>query len=174
MNLINTFRSLWEQHVEWTRMVIISMAENLPDVNLVTNRLLRNPQDMANVIAQYYGPQNASTFQRLLTEHLSIAADLVNAAKANDTMRAQEAERKWYQNADQIVDFLSSINPYWSKQELHNMFYEHLALTKSEAVERLHKNYANDIALYDRIEALALRMADTFSQGIIRQFPKKF
>jgi len=45
LDLRNTMRMLWEQHIAWTRMTIISIAEDLPDVDLVINRLLRNPSD---------------------------------------------------------------------------------------------------------------------------------
>ena len=42
--LSNRMRLLWEQHVYWTRLVILSMAFGLPDAQLATARLLRNPR----------------------------------------------------------------------------------------------------------------------------------
>ena len=43
LEITNTLRKLWEQHIMWTRSFIISTAENLGDVELVTERLLGNP-----------------------------------------------------------------------------------------------------------------------------------
>jgi hypothetical protein len=57
---------------------------------------------------------------------------------------------------------------------LRAILYEHLALTKSEAVLRLTKDYAADIAVFDKIERQALGMADAFSDGIVKQFPAVF
>ena len=54
------------------------------------------------------------------------------------------------------------------------MLYEHLAMTKSEAVYILTGQYEESIDIFDRIEALALRMADVMTQGIIGQFPYRF
>lgn len=54
------------------------------------------------------------------------------------------------------------------------MFYEHLALTKSEAVSILSKDYQSGVQLYDKIEREALEMADTISKGVIKQFPQMF
>ncbi|MCD9021958.1 hypothetical protein [Cohnella silvisoli] len=59
------FRLLWEQHVAWTRMLIISIAASLPDESLVTERLLRNPPDMAEVFKRFYGNEIAARFSSL-------------------------------------------------------------------------------------------------------------
>jgi len=50
------------------------------------------------------------------------------------------------------------------------MWYEHLSLTKKEAVATLNKNYKKSIETFDRIECQAMMMADDFSNGIICQF----
>lgn len=170
ITLMNTFRKLWEQHIMWTRTFIISTAAELNDLDLVTKRLLRNPGDFAKVLERYYGRQKADEFQALLEDHLLIAADLVNSAKDKNISKAEDARKRWYKNADDIADFLSRINPYWSKNEWKRLLYEHLRMTEAEAVERLSGQYANDIAVYDEIEDEALKMADYMTMGIQRQF----
>lgn len=174
VRLNNHLRLLWEQHVVWTRLTIISIVFSLPDVDLVTNRLLRNPKDFEALLRPLYGDRVASRFADLFTSHLVIAAELVNAAKAGDTRAAAEAEKRWYANADQIAAFLGSINPYWSVQQWKTMLHEHLALTKSEAVNMINGNYAESITLFDQIEKQALEMADVMTHGIIQQFPNYF
>ena len=173
-DLSNHLRLLWEQHVVWTRLTIISIVFGLPDVDLVTNRLLRNPKDFEALLRPLYGDRVASRFADLFTSHLVIAAELVNAAKAGDTRAAADAEKRWYANADEIAAFLGSINPYWSVQQWKNMLHGHLALTKSEAVNMINGNYAESIILFDQIEEQALEMADVMTCGIIRQFPNYF
>lgn len=170
VDLRNCFRLLWEQHVYWTRMTIISIAMDLPDVEPTTRRLLRNAPDFARLFGRFYGYRIAAEFQRLLKEHLVIAAELVKAAKAGNSKAADDAEKKWYENADQMVCFLHHINPFWSIQPMQEMWYEHLALTKAEAVARLGKNYPKDIETFDQIEKEVLMMADELSRGIICQF----
>jgi hypothetical protein len=170
-HLSNLMRALWEEHVAWTRMTIISMAENLADVDPVTKRLLRNPVDIAAVFRAFYGNDIAGRLEGLLTDHLVIAAELVKAAKAGDAAAAADAEKRWYANADEIAVFLNSVNPYWPTDTMKKMWHEHLSLTKTEAVARLNKDYAADIALYDEIETQILAMADALTEGIVRQFP---
>ena len=156
-------RTLWEQHVAWTRMAIISLVFGLPDTAEVLARLLQNAPDMGNLIKPFYGAGVADIYAGLIKEHLVIASELVKAAKAGDTTAAAAAEKRWYANADQIVEFLSRLNPYFPKEEFRKMFYKHLAMTKAEAVTMLQQDYKASIKLYDQIEREALIMADILS-----------
>lgn len=174
LDLINEFRLLWEQHGAWTRMSIRAIIYDLPDEDLTIKRLLRNPVDFENALRPYYGNKKAAIFRQLLTEHLTIAADLVNAAKSGNNQLVVEIEDKWYRNADEIAAFLGSINPYWDVMEWRIMFYKHLGYVKNEAVYDLNGNYQLSIDNYDEMEIQILEMADTMSYGIIRQFPRKF
>lgn len=170
INLINLFRELWEEHIMWTRSFIISTVSELDDLEYVTHRLLRNPTDFANVFRLYYGDEIAKEFEKLFTEHLTIAANLVNHAKAGDTEAANQDRSDWYKNADEIISFLASINPYWSMKKFQSLFYHHLKMTEDEAVYRLTGKYAQDIINYDIIQSEALKMADIMSYGILEQF----
>jgi len=174
VDLINEMRRLWEDYITWSRMVILSMTENLPDVDLVTKRLLRNPSDLATLLKTYYGDEVATKFEELLTEYLVIAMELLKTTMSGDKTAAFEAERKWYANADEIVAFFASINPYWKEKTWKEMLYELISLSKDEAMDRANKYYAADILVYDKIKNQSLEMADIMSEGIISQFPNKF
>lgn len=167
-------RLLWEQHIYWTRMLILSIAFGLPDMEVVLNRLLQNPRDFEAALSPFYGEEAAATFAQLFTDHLTIAAELVNAAKANDTTAAADAERRWYENTDQIAEYLASINPNWSANEWKRMLYSHLAMTKQQAVDILTQDYQGSITTFGNIEQQALEMADMMTYGIVEQFPQYF
>jgi hypothetical protein len=57
---------------------------------------------------------------------------------------------------------------------MRRMMQEHLDQTVSEAVHRLTGDYAADIRDYEAIHRHILMMADTLSDGIIKQFPRRF
>lgn len=174
VDLDRKVRALWEQHVFWTRLTINSIAGQLPDEKLTTERLLRNPKDFAALLEPLYGAAAAARFSQLFTDHLVIAAQLVKALQAGNSAEADELNKRWHTNADALALFLSQINPYWSEQEWKKMLYEHLKLTAEEASTRLAGNYEQNIALSDQIESQALEMADMMTHGIIRQFPSAF
>jgi len=166
--LLNTLRRLWIEHVLWTRLFIASTASNLADLEYVTKRLLQNPADFADVLRPFYGEEKAAKFNKLLTEHLEIGAQLVNAAKARDTKAADEERTKWYANADAIAAFLSEINSYWSKNAWKTMLYDHLEMTENEASQILTGQYDASISQYDSIQKKALEMGDYKASGMIK------
>ncbi len=174
-DLHDAMRKLWEDHITWTRLFIVSAAADLPDKEATTNRLLQNQVDIGNAIKPYYGNEAGDKLTALLKEHITLAAELVTAAKATETAKVEDANRRWVANADQIAAFLSGANPTaWPNADMQQMMHEHLNLTLAEAQDRLKGDYQADIADYDRVHEQILRMADMLSDGIIRQFPKKF
>jgi len=174
----DAMRQLWEDHITWTRLVIVSAAtlpDALPDLDPTVQRLLRNQDDIGDAIKSFYGDAAGEEVSRLLREHITLAAELIAAAKAGDADAVQATSDAWYANADEIADFLGAANPkHWPAAEMRAMMREHLDLTLAEAVARLEGRYADDIALYDEIHVQILGMADMLSDGIIAQFPARF
>ncbi len=171
----DAMRKLWEDHVTWTRLYIVSAAAGLPDTQPTAERLLRNQTDIGNAIKPFYGDAAGERLTGLLKPHILIAAELVGAAKAGDNKKVQDASARWYANADEIADFLSGANPAnWPKETLRNEMRHHLDLTLQEAQARLKGDWAADIAAYDSVHQHILGMADVLSSGIVKQFPRKF
>lgn len=168
-------RKLWEDHVTWTRLFVVSVLANLPDRGPTTDRLLQNQSDIGNAIKPFYGNAAGDRLTALLKEHITTAAEVVAAASANDKAKLDDATRRWYTNADQIASFLSSANARnWQPEEMKSMMHEHLAATTAEVVARLKSDWPADVAAYDRVNEQILKMADMLSMGIISQFPDRF
>lgn len=116
----------------------------------------------------------ANRIENLLTEHLSIGKDLIVALKNNSQRLANELNDKWYKNANEMANFFSSINPYYSREKLCDMLYDHLELTSDEVDARLKKDYKADINAFDKVQREVLNMSQYFVDGIVRQFPNLF
>ena len=174
VQLLKQMNLVWEQHIMWTRMLLISIAENLKDLEATQARLLRNPKDIADVFRRFYGNAVANRIQQLLTEHLTIGKDLIVALKNKSQEEAKRLNTKWYQNADEMAEAFSNINPFYPREEIRNMLYEHLRLTTNEVNNRLQGNYAEDINSYDMVQKEILRMSQFFVNGIVRQFQNLF
>jgi len=175
VSLQRDMRQLWEEHVLWTRMVIVSVAGNLQDIGAATDRLMQNQVDIGNAIKPYYGDAAGEKLTSLLKDHIRIAGELLVAAKAGDDVKTNDAKQRWYANGDEIAVFLNGANAQnWALDALKSMMKTHLDTTMDEAIARLHGDWKADIIAFDRARMHVLMMADALSAGIIHQFPAKF
>jgi hypothetical protein len=124
-------------------------------------------------LVPFYGPEAGTKLTDLLKQHITIAVDVVAAAKANDKTKLTDADKRWHDNATEIATFLSQANPNWQQAMLQDMLNSHLALTTQEATARIQKNWTEDVATFDKVYDQAMEMADGLADGIVKQFPEK-
>jgi hypothetical protein len=173
-DLRSDMRKLWEDHITWTRLYIVSATADLPDKDATAKRLLQNQVDIGNAIKPFYGATAGDKLSALLKDHILIAVDIIDAAKKGDSAKKDEAVKRWNSNADDIATFLSGANPKnWPLADMKKMMREHLEATTEELVAHLEKNWSADVAAYDKVHNQILKMADMLSDGIARQFPDK-
>lgn len=167
-------RRLWADHVIWTRQYVVGAIGNTADLGAATTRLLKNQEDIGGAIVPFYGAEAGQALTELLKQHILIAVDLVEAAKAGDDVRFAAEDAKWTRNAEEIGGLLSGANPNWSASDVADLLSLHLSLTKQEAVARLQQDWAEDIEVFDQIFTEILTLADVLSDGIVKQFPDRF
>jgi hypothetical protein len=168
-------RRLWEDHITWTRLAIISLTTDSPDTEATVKRLLRNQTDIGNAVKPFYGRAAGNALTTELRRHILIAADVIAAAKAGDEAKLAEAQARWAKNGDDIAEVLASVNPrHWKLAVMKTELRTHLRLTTEEAVARLQGDWQADVAAYDKIHRHALHLSDLLSEGLIKQFPQRF
>lgn len=170
-DLTDYFRMLWGQHAVWTRMVMLGILYDLPELEFSTQRLLRNATDFANALLPFYGNEAAQAFERLFREHITIAAELIETAKAGDTNQVDAIWQRWVDNANQIAEYLGGVNPNWNSEDWSAMLMEHLELLGNSLSNMLEQNYQAAVDGFDDIEMQAMEMADMMAEGIAAQFP---
>ncbi|AZS15635.1 glycosyltransferase [Paenibacillus lutimineralis] len=174
VKLKTDMQKVWIDHTIWTRSYIVSAISDRPDQKDVLDRLLRNQQDIGNVIKPYYGEAAGNKLADLLREHILIASKIVAAAKAGNQADVKKLEADWHKNADDIAKFLSSANPNWQFKELQDMLYTHLQYITDIVISCLKGDWKADIAATDKNEIHMIHLADILTEGIVKQFPDKF
>jgi hypothetical protein len=173
--LRENMRQLWEDHIVWTRLAIISLTTGSPDTEATVARLLRNQADIGNSVKPFYGKAAGEKLTAELRRHILIAADLIAAAKAGDQAKLAEEQARWARNADDVAAVLNSVNPrHFKLAVLKAEMRMHLELTTQEVVARLTGDWNADVAAYDRIHRHILHMSDYLSDGLVKQFPRRF
>nr|WP_246565604.1 glycosyltransferase [Paenibacillus faecis] len=174
VQLKGDMQKVWIDHTIWTRSYIVSAMSNRADQKDVLDRLLRNQQDIGNVIKPYYGEAAGNKLADLLREHILIAGKIVAAAKAGNQADMAKLEKDWHRNADDIAKFLSNANPNWQFKTLQDMLYTHLQLINEVVINCLKGDWKADIAATDKNEIHVIHLADILTEGIVKQFPEKF
>jgi hypothetical protein len=171
----DAMRKLWEDHVTWTRLAIVTFAAGYGGFDATAARLLQNQVHIGDAIKPFYGDAAGAQLTALLHDHSTIAVEILHAAKTADTAAFNEASARWYANANDIADFLSAANPqFWPKNMMRADMTTHLDQTLAEAAHELAGDYVRSVADYEAAHLHILPMADMLSSGIIGQFPKRF
>ena len=111
LKLRNDMRVLWEDHVTWTRLAVISLVGGTPDTDATVARLLRNQTDIGNAVKPFYGRAAGNALTGELRKHILIAADVIAAAKAGNKAELTRQQALWQRNADDIAVLLEQGEP---------------------------------------------------------------
>jgi hypothetical protein len=169
------WRKLWEDHITWTRMVIIGVFNDLPGTPAYAARLIDNYEDMEDALEPYFGEEAAEEFGELLEDHLLIAVDILNAAKAGDQAALSASLDQWRANAHDLAAMMNELSPRaWPLAEADAMWQEHLDVTLAEAVKHLSRDFKGEVEVWEAVHEGALMMADFISAGITTTFPQRF
>jgi hypothetical protein len=77
----DAMRKLWEDHVTWTRLAIVTFAAGYGGFDATAGRLLDNQDDIGNAIKPFYGDAAGEQLTALLTDHITIAVEILQKAK---------------------------------------------------------------------------------------------
>ncbi|HZS20224.1 MAG TPA: hypothetical protein VFA63_04450 [Pseudonocardiaceae bacterium] len=168
-------RTLWEDHGTWTRLTIVSVADNSPNLPVTQDRLLANQTDIGNAIKPYYGDDAGNKLTALLQQHIQAAAGVLKAAKTGNAAEIDQAKAAFYANGNQIAEFLHNANPSnWQLDATQNMMKTHLDQVVEMGSDELTHRYAESVGVWNAYRDHILAMADTLSSGIMKQFPDQF
>jgi hypothetical protein len=171
----DAMRKLWEDHVTWTRLAIVTFAAEYGGFDTTAKRLLENQEDIGDAIKPFYGNEAGDQLTALLKDHILIAVEILHAVKNQNPSAIEDAIDRWYANANDIAEFLSAANPqFWPKDTLLAAMNMHLDQTLDEAAHELAGEYQRSVGDYDDAHLHILAMADVLSSGIIGQFPSHF
>lgn len=165
-NFRNLSERVWNDHVFYTRNTILSILSDSEDLDDVVDRLMRNQDDIGALMLPHYRQSDVEKFVDLLKKHISIAGELVKAAKNDEELLPWQSA--WKENGDAIVSCLSSLNPaVWSRSTIAPLWGQHMNLTVRSVMSRLNKDWNNDIVACDANFDCITELADIFANGII-------
>jgi hypothetical protein len=160
-------RTLWNDHISYTRNAIISNIANLGDTTDIAGRLFKNQEDIGEFISPYYSSEQVSKLVTLLSQHIALAIDVINDIEGSLD--------KWRLNGTEIVDHMYSMNrAFWPVAITQPLWNRHMFYTNEQIVARKEQNWVRDILGYDVNHTTINEFADLFANGTIYQNIEKF
>lgn len=167
LRLNEDMRLAWLNHVYWTRMYLMSAVADNADQQAVEERLLETADEITDVFARYLPIATTRQLRNLLTEHIEIAGQIIQALKAKNMSDYDALVQEWYRNANQMATLFANHNPYFESRETRNMLLNHLDLTREEIEHQVNGEYEQSIDVFRDVEQQALAMADYFARGLL-------
>lgn len=167
LRLNEDMRLAWLNHVYWTRMYLMSAVADNAEQQAVEERLLETADEITDVFARYLPIATTRQLRNLLTEHIEIAGQIIQALKAKNMSDYDALVKEWYRNANQMAALFASHNPYFESRETRNMLLNHLDLTREEIEHQVNGEYEQSIDVFRDVEQQALAMADYFARGLL-------
>ncbi len=170
-----TMRNLWEDHIFWVRNVVVATEEKDSNAAKVAEQqVVQDAKEIANAVASYYGKEAGDKLFNLLAGHYGAIKDYMNADFAGNKDAKAAAMDKMTKNADEIATFLSSANPNWPKEAILSALAAHggYHMAQIDAISK--KDFSSEAKTWESMKKQVEGIADTLSQGIVKQFAKKF
>lgn len=168
MNLINTFREINMDLAIMGRMMVASLIFKSPCADAIFTRQLQIPSKMYNYFASFYGAESAQQIHNLVGQDIILMRRLTEALIARDEKEATAIMEKWYQNVDQLSDLFASLNPYWSKDQWHDLLFRYVQLNYQQITALLSNRYEQSLNIFDRIKELMILIGDYQSRGVMK------
>ena len=175
VELQETLRDLWVDHIFWVRSVVLSSkygdaeAAKIAEANAV-----QNAKAIAASIVPFYGKGAGDKLFELLAGHYGAVKNYMSAAYAKDTAGKDSARKELMANAESIAAFLSAANPNWPKGALESLLLTHGA-HHFQQIDAIGSNdFTSEAEAWAMMKKHMYTIADALAAGIVKQFPKKF
>ncbi len=112
----------------WSRALVIGLKYNLPNTEVFFNRLLGVPTDTSEIMATFFGLENAIIYQNYLLQFITNFRHLTEALLANDMQLADESYRNLHQIADEMSVFFTELDPSSSLDQWQSLLHEYVDL----------------------------------------------
>ncbi len=168
-------RGLWVGHIFWVRNVVMSTKYgDAKAAKVAEGKVVENARAIADTIVPLYGKEAGDKLFGLLAGHYGAVKEYMTVASAGDAGGKGAAVEKLKKNAEEIATFLSSANPNWPKLTVLGLLMAHVGHHIAQIDQVNSKDYLAEAKTWDGMRKHIYVIADALTDGIVKQFPKKF
>jgi len=111
IDMKSALRKVFTDHAVYTSTLISESLPILqPPAEAVTERLLKNPQDIADLIEPIVGSSKANAVKEQFSQHLLLAAGAVTEVREGNEETVANAVNNFYEQGDKLARALYELN----------------------------------------------------------------
>lgn len=155
-------RHVFADHTMYTsELIVASLPKKKADANSVATRLMRNPDDIKNLLSPIISAALADELKDAFTEHLTLAASTLPLVEVGAEVATKTAVAALYAQGDDVATLLSEINPTMLPLvDIKEQFLTHNKYVVQLVVLRKKSDYTEYIRILDIYRAHMDRFAD--------------
>jgi hypothetical protein len=162
------------EHVALTTEAMRVSYDEHESSTAAVDELDKNSHDLANIIGNFYGDEPKSTFLKLWQDHVTFLINYTISAKNGDKEGKDQALSDLEDYSQESAEFFAGLNGNLSVDSLKSLFTEHRDLMIASIDDYIDEKYPESLDKESKAYDQAGKIADTISDGIIKQFPSKF
>lgn len=151
----------------WSRALVIGLKYNLPNTEDFFNRLLEVPADTQEIMATFFGLENASIYKNYLLYFIANFRHLTEALLTNNAQQTDQNYKNLHQITDEMSVFFTELDPSSSLDQWQRLLHEYVDLLYNDIFAIVSDNYTGDIALFERIIDQSYLIADYMSSTVL-------
>lgn len=169
-NMVRNIRQMMAEISYLTRFYMFSRIVNLYETDYIAQRLYAVPAMLNRKTEMILGYENSEGLLNLLSVYTIMLESVINSIMNDNFPMIEASMNNLYRYADQIAEYLASINPYWTKSKWKELLYTYNNHLIDEASAIQGKEYDESLFIYEDLLKSALAIADYFAQGLNQYF----
>ncbi len=158
-------QAAWLDHVYWTHILLLSSGMDVSERHVAEEVLLRTADEIADVFALFLPVTAIRQLRNLLTEHVELGGEVIDALRAGRRENYDSLIREWYANLNKLAVLLGEQEPYTdSVRKIRNLLLQHLDLTREEIEFQIRGECQKGVEAFWRVRDQALAMAEFLAE----------
>ncbi len=145
---IEILRKLFTDYTNYIHLYIMSEVLKLPNIKIITDRLLKNQEEIGKFFVEYIGIKKSKKLIELLKEHIMFIFKILKASILN--MPVKVITHDLIKNSHKISKFIYKINPdVLSIDEIKIHFDQNIEYILTLSKMYIDGKYKKTIEVYD-------------------------
>jgi hypothetical protein len=165
---------LLAEHAALGGMALMKLYDHAPDLAAITAAVDQNAQQLSDLVASVYGPDNAATFLAGWRQHIQLYQDYTNALTAGDAAGMATAAQGLSDYAQSAAAFFSSLDPSLSADAVAQLLQTHIQQTETLIHSYAQRDYPTTYMAAVMAADHMFMTGDALAAAIVTDYPQGF